>query len=253
MSKLYFILFFVLNFNLFGQNTVRFTVVCKDQDKLNSVYDAKVEVKQNGVTFTKSTDKSGQCFFELSAEYDIEIKITHGFYGESNYKYGLKKEAKFDTELDFEVFLAVTKIQQIDGVKVYPPGVPQIVYESKKYSVSDFEILKKGEILLLLYPKTLKKGSELAVLSRGEIASQFELPEKPIELIHDFRGTPHVVCENGVFGIHQNGNEIGISTIERNYFMKYIFPIVDTSYSKFYFSNFNKNLRSTGFCLFRYS
>lgn len=239
MKVVYFLLFVLTQSFIFSQNTVNFNVICKNQENSGIVKNASIEIKQNERIFSCKTNGDGKCSFQLSSDFDLEIKISHAFYGVSTHFYPLKKEAAFDSNLELEIVL--TKIQLIDPIDILPAGVSTAIYESKELSVADFEILNTKEILLLLYPKTLKKGSELAILNGRDITGKFNVPEKPLELIHDFRGNPHVICETGIYGIHREGKEVGISTLERSYFMKYVFPIVDTSFSKFYFSNFNKN------------
>src|SRR5690606_15581015 len=60
------------------------------------------------------------------------------------------------------------------------------------------------------------------------------------ELVHDYRGNPHVICENAVYGIYIRDNQVGVATLEKEYFLKYLLPIVDTNRSKMYFSTFDQ-------------
>ncbi len=73
------------------------------------------------------------------------------------------------------------------------------------------------------------------------VRSEFEVNGLAEELVHDFRGNPHILCEKDVFGVHVKGKEIGLSSMDKAYFMKYIAPIVDTNKTKMYFSTFNKD------------
>jgi hypothetical protein len=61
------------------------------------------------------------------------------------------------------------------------------------------------------------------------------------ELVRDYRGNAHVVCSENVYGIHVDKEQIGISTLEKAYYMKYLAPILDTSKTKMFFSNFSKD------------
>lgn len=172
---------------------------------------------------------------------ELELKLRHGFYEQVQQTIQLKK-LRFDQDTAFlKIALERDRTQHLAEVQVTAPGVPEIVYQSKKYSVSDFEFMENGKLLLLLYPKRLEKGGLLAISETGKLSSTFEVREKPKELVCDFRGNAHVVCEKGVYGIHLLKEKIGVSTIEKSYFMKYVFPIIDTSDSKYYFSNFNKD------------
>ncbi len=235
MKFLSIFLFLALSGGLSAQEILRIEFNCKSQESGDPVFGAKVTVLQNGQVLGGKTNKAGTCAVELSKAYDFEVRVSHGYFTawQQSWKAGeLKNGEKVEILLE-------NKMRNLQQVDFKAPGVPQVVYESKVFSVADFEILPEGEVLLLLYPKTLKKGSELAVLSEGKIVSNFELPQKPLELVHDFRKNPHVVCENGVFGIHRSPGTIGISNLDKAYFMKYVMPVIDTSSAKLYFSNFN--------------
>jgi hypothetical protein len=239
-----FIIFLFLNLDISAQNAVELKIICVDKESSEAIKGAEIILIQEEKKSSFYTNKSGVVLIKFLEGVNFQLEIKHGFYQFQkieNYKINSKNEIKIEL---------VAKIQDVKTVNVYATGIPSIAYMSDKYSVSDFEVIKNGEIILLIYPKTLKKGSEIAILSANEIVSRFELPEKPIELIHDFRGNAHVVCENGVYGIHRNDDKIGISNIEKDYFMKYIFPIVDTNYTKYYFSNFNKNYPAFDYKIF---
>lgn len=240
MKFLFFTLFFCFTAPCISQEILRVTFVCKDRESGDAVLNAQLNISQNGQRFSGKTGKNGEFTLELNDAYEIEVEIRHGYFLDKKEHYNLQNIPNSGQRARIDCFLD-PKPRHLEMVNVTAPGVPQVVYQSKTFSVADFELLPQGEVLLLLYPKTLKKGSELAVLSGEEIVSKFELPEKPVELIRDFRKNPHVVCETGVYGIHRSPTDVGISSLDRQYFMKYVLPIVDTSYSRFYFSNFNKH------------
>lgn len=239
MKKLLILFVLLFSAQAFSQEILRMTFMCKDRDSGDPAFGAAIIISQNGKTFTGKTNKKGNFTIELIDQFEIDVEVQHGYYMPVKRQYKLQEFTRFDSHTDVEILLD-PKVRDLKTVTVAAPGIPQVVYQSKTYSVADFEILPQGEVLLLLYPKTLKKGSELAVLSGEEIVSKFELPDRPVELVRDFRHNPHVVCETGVFGIHRSGEGVGISTLDKDYFLKYVMPIVDTSYSKLYFSNFNK-------------
>ena len=233
-------LFLFLNLGVFAQTVELLEVKCHDSESGNPIYDANIKIIQNGKTANVKTNKKGEARILIDIYKDFSIQISHDFYQTKSNQYEVENNPKGENPLFLE-FNLLQKIQNLSSIDVTAPGIPKIVYESKELSVSDFEFLNNGELLLLLYPKTLKKGSELAIFKNNSVQKSFKVPENPIELVHDFRGNAQVICENGVFGIHRTENELGISNIEKSYFLKYVFPIVDTSYSKYYFSNFNKN------------
>ncbi|MGV3629724.1 MAG: hypothetical protein ACO1O6_00865 [Bacteroidota bacterium] len=241
MKKLLILFVLLASGQLFSQQeNLRITFFCKDRDSGDPAYSAAITIHQDGKTFTGKTGKKGIFSIELSDTFEIDVEVQHGYYIPVKRHFKLTDFTGSGSHADIEILLD-PRIRDLKAVTVAAPGIPQVVYQSKTYSVADFEVLPEGEVLLLLYPKTLKKGSELAVLSGDEIVSKFELPDKPVELVHDFRRNPHVVCETGVFGVHRSKEGVGISTLDKSYFLKYVLPIVDTSYSRLYFSNFNKS------------
>ena len=60
-------------------------------------------------------------------------------------------------------------------------------------------------------------------------------------MARDYRGNTHVICKEKVFGVYVSDNLIELGQIPKDYFFKYVAPIVDTNASKMYFSNFNKD------------
>jgi hypothetical protein len=108
-------------------------------------------------------------------------------------------------------------------------------------SVADFEIQHDGRLLLLVYPKQLKKGSELLLTEGQKVINAYHVPDVAEELIRDYRGNSHILCKENVLGIHLEESTIGISQVPKDYYFKYLMPIVDTNRSKLYFSNFNKD------------
>ncbi|MCE3294697.1 MAG: hypothetical protein K0R65_411 [Crocinitomicaceae bacterium] len=218
-----------------SQEAARVYVSCMNRESGDPVFRAKVTYTLNSISKTVETNKKGECSFDVLSGTEITVTVSHDYFAPQT---RILKVKEGEPELNLEIFLE-RKVRELNTVNIKAPGVPDIIYESRTYSVADFELLPQGEVLLLLYPKTLKKGSELAVLSGGEIIKKFSLPEKPLELVHDFRKNPHVICETGVFGIHRSEQELGISRLDKTYYLKYVMPIVDTSYSSLYFSTFN--------------
>ncbi len=240
MRFLIFTIFFLECFAGFSQNLVTINLTVLDSESKDEIQGASVILTQNNKISKGKTNKQGRLSFEVEFDKSMEISVKHGFYADFKRTFSPSdfQDSKFPKTIELEL---TPKTQDIQSVDAQAHGTPLVLFKSEKLSVADFEILPNSELLLLLYPKTLKKGSQLGILSNRKITFEFEMPEKPLELIHDFRGNPHVVCENGVYGVHKFENRIGISTHDKNYFMKYIFPIVDTNYTKYYFSNFNKN------------
>lgn len=184
------------------------------------------------------SSKMGRFVFKTTVGTNVNANITHNAY-ESIYKtLKISKNYNYDSIFfNYEMNLNI-KIQDIVGVDVVAPGIPKIIYKSKRLHVQDFEVLEDGRLVLLTYPKQLKKGSELLLYDGSKVLNTFSVPGVATDLVRDYRGNPHVVCKENVFGIHVNGNKIGISTLEKEYFFTYVAPIVDTNTSKMYFTTF---------------
>lgn len=195
------------------------------------------------------TTKSGETLLR-TAGFTGELKLTFPYGERLSVAYTHRVYESGETTVDVKgnedtiqvvVDLVSQRIQYVGEVVVKPVGVPYEVYGSQRVSVADFEIQPDGRLLLLAYPKRLTKGSELLYAEGQKVLNSFQVPGVAEELVHDYRGNTHIVCENAVYGIYISDEQIGIGTLEKEYFLKYIMPIVDTNRSKMYFSNFNKD------------
>jgi hypothetical protein len=86
----------------------------------------------------------------------------------------------------------------------------------------------------------LKKGGDILLFDGQDVLATFPVDDNPQKLIRDFRGNTHVVCENGIFTLQSQKNNLFLASIEKDYFIKYIAPIVDTNRTKMYLNNFNE-------------
>ena len=192
---------------------------------------------QDSVIKLKSDYKG---YVSLNASYKTILNVIsdHPMYERQISSFRFKESTK-DT-VNFEIFLKQAIFQNINEVVIRAPGIPDTIYGSERLSVADFEIQKNGKIVLLTYPKQLKKRSEIVVFDgREELTSFPMLDDIPDKLIKDFRGNIHVICENGVYTVIVKSNEVHVSSIEKDYFFKYISPIVDTNRTKMFLNNFN--------------
>jgi hypothetical protein len=184
------------------------------------------------------SDFKGYVSFNTSFNTILNVVSDHPMYEKQTSSFHYKESTK-DT-VNFEVALKQTMFQNINEVVIRAPGIPDTIYGSDRLSVADFEIQKNGKIVLLTYPKQLKKGGEIILFDgRQELTSFPVLNDVPEKLIKDFRGNIHVICENGVYTLIVKSNEVLISSIEKDYFFKYISPIVDTNRTKMFLNNFN--------------
>jgi hypothetical protein len=193
-------------------------------------------VFEDNILYKKSNIK-GVFDFIAPRGRNVELLLSHAQF--ASVSEGIKVPRAGLDSLFVELDMEFLRSKELDEIVILPPGIPDTVYESKRLHVADFELMNNGNILLLAYPKRLKKGSELIVYDGLRELINFKVPEKAIELIHDFRGNPHVVSEESVFGVQNKNGKIQLSQLPKDYYMTYVAPIVDTNLSRMYFSNFN--------------
>ncbi len=202
-----------------------------------SIQVANSNSAQNDTVLRLLSDKNGRIEINIVLNSLLLVTSTHPIYEDFRQGFRLKENGK-DT-LKYEIFLKPSSLQNIKEVVIKAPGIPDTIYGSDKLSVADFEIQKNGKLILLTYPKQLKKGGEIILYDGKEVLSSFPLLDIPEKLIRDFRGNTHVICENEILTIVLAKNEVQVASIEKDYFLKYIAPIVDTNRTKMYLSNFN--------------
>jgi len=235
MKQLFFLLFIGLNSFVNAQSVIELSLT--DKKSYEPVRNALVKVSTNDSVLYLTSNYYGKVLFKCK-EGKSSFVITHRKYNDKRFT---QKILKTDDTIFISIELEYLREQNIDEIVVSAPGVPQIVYGSDRVHVSDYEILKDGRLVLLAYPKQLKKGSELLIYDGENVVGQFEVEYKAKELIHDYRGNAHIVCEEKIVGILIDDKTIGLSVLDRNYYAKYISPIVDSSSTKLYFSNYSAN------------
>lgn len=231
------LLLFMASF-VFGQKDVVVQLTLIDKKDGEAIRNAKVELSKADSSFSLRTNHLGKVQLKSARGVDWSVAINHPRYLSSNEKLKVPSLVKDDT-LRFTWNLEAIRVQNIEEMVVAAPGVPVTVFESKQLHVSDYEILQNGNLLLLTYPKQLKKGSRLILFDGRNILSNFEISERSESLMRDFRGNAHLICEDNVYGVFAEDKKVGLLSLEKDYFFKYIAPILDTNKSKLYFSNFN--------------
>jgi hypothetical protein len=226
----------------FTQNDSVFVVIeVTDKVSKETVQNVNATFSINEFNFYRRSSAKGLIQFYSPVNSNVIYSLNHPLYE------SLKSSKKINSTVDtirWQFELVPIKRIDLQEVVIKAPGVPDTIYGSKRLSVSDFEIQKNGDILLLAYPKQLKKGSELLLYNGQEVINSFTVPGTAEELVRDYRGNTHVVCAENVYGILLSKEKIGISTLEKDYYLKYLAPILDTNHTKMYFSNFNKDRKS---------
>ncbi len=239
------VIFFVLAFGFRGlaQDSVWVRIYLEDVESGEVVPNADISLALGSDLRIIHSNSRGIASTQLIRGEHYRLSVSHRLY--NGYSDDLKnlgsgRDSEKDT-LTIRYYLKALPVQQEAEVIVRPQGVPQIVYESQRLSVADFEIMSDGRLVLLAYPKRLKKGSELLLYDGQRVQNSFQVPGTATGLTSDYRGNAHILCEKSVYGIQLNGNKIGISSLDPAYFYEYVAPIIDTSRTKMYFSTFDKN------------
>jgi hypothetical protein len=222
-----------------GQDSVVVKLTFRDSQYNEPIENVQVEVKSDSDVRTYSAQHDA-VYFKTQRGNQLTLNCTHFKYNPVELTRKIPSKSPKDT-IEYRVEMEFIRVQNQTEVVVSAPGIPVVYYRSSRLSVADFELLPSGDMLLLTYPKQLKKGNELLIYDGRNVKKTFEIPDVAEELVRDFRGNPHIVCQNNVYGVHVNSGEITLSTIDRPYFFKYLAPILDSNKTKLYFSNFSKD------------
>lgn len=222
----------------FSQDSVVVVVEMRSTTENETIQNVNATIENGGNPFYRISNQKGLLSFKAPIGSTISLKLNHTHF-ESTKEIRTISSKTTDDTLNFTFKMKVIRVQELNEIVVSKPGIPQIVYKSPRLHVQDFEIQNNGDLLLLTYPKQLKKGSELLLYDGFKVKSNFQVPGLAEEIIRDYRGNPHVVCKDMIYGIHATNQNIGISSIDKAYYFTYLAPIVDTNKSKIYFSNFN--------------
>ncbi len=239
MKKVVFIVCWLVGHVVSAQDSIVIRGEVMDRLQKMTISNAQILTVSGADTFFTKAGYHGNFSVKVPKSERYLLTATHPLYQESFREFYNSK--KKDT---LEVVIEMNASSVIDTVVVHPTGVPQKLFADSLLSVADFEVLKDGNLLLLTYPKRLSKGSELILWNpfTSERLNRMVVPEaRAQELVRDYRGNPHLVCEKKVYGIYVDGFRIQVSTLEKDYFQKYLSPILDTNKSKLYFSTFNKD------------
>jgi len=239
MRLLFFFLLLGCSIHVDGQ-VLRLTCIDKRSGDLVSNVGIAMSPFPGGDTIVYQVTRNGTSDYSLdkiNLGSTLNFEFRHAIYQTTQLEFYFKERK--DT-IHLEVLLIPMRIQTSKEVIVKSVGVPDTVFGSKRLSVGDFELQANGDIILLAYPKQLQKGSELLLYDGAVTKSSVLLNDQAQELKRDFRGNAHVICKEHVYGVYSDGDQIELGQIPKDYYFKYIEPIVDTNTSKIFFSDFSK-------------
>ena len=164
----------------------------------------------------------------------LNLYFTHPIYQ------GAHRTILFDPKQDttqLVVYLKAERVQEVRAI-VLRPNQPDTVFASKIYSVADFELGANGELFLLTYEKNLLKDAQLQCICNNAILFLQNIPERAVGLKRDFRGNIHVETQVNIYGLQRKDTTLQLGSIPKDYFYKYIAPIVDTSLTQQFYSSY---------------
>ncbi len=201
----------------------------------SAIYGATVTLSQDKILFIGNSNTSGEVETVFKNDKKTNLSVTHPKY----YSFERQFEMKSDTIL-LVIRLKSEKVQEIKEVVVKAPGAVDTVFRSSRLHVEDFAVLPNGNLMLLTYSKRLKKGSEVLLFDGQNILQTFAVPGIAEKLIQDYRGNVHVICQNRVFTLMVEGSTLKLAQLEKDYFYRYVAPILDTNGFQMYYSDFNE-------------
>ena len=203
------------------------------------VKNVKVFVDGEPNNFVRSDEKGVYSLTALLAEGDsVKFRsIRFDPYTEVISKRTLKKARRRDQDT---IFIDVIMPDRTLNIFEVRPNVPDTVYGTQEYSVEDFEFMPNGDLLMLTYEKTLSKGAVLRLLddNREEVDKYYVLGDA-VELKKDYRGNVHLLNEERIYLVRIEKGKIYAYLESRDYYFKYLAPVLDTIGSKIYFSNYS--------------
>lgn len=168
---------------------------------------------------------------------DISISISHVGYEQ------MDTIVKLDFANDTLVIELLLNVKSYLGkeVVITNPFQPIQLFGSDRLSVQDFELVDDEKMVLLTYERKLNKGAEvLLVDDKQTILFATRAGNNAQELIRDFRGNIHLRTESSIFHLIPSEDDLSIYRMDKDYYEKYVEPIIDTVDNKVYFSNFQE-------------
>lgn len=236
MNKI--LLFLVLfPFAITAQSVLKFDAY--DQLGKTPISQLSIEVShRNGTIGKVFTNQKGKAYIKVPLNDTLRFEFEHVAYEVVNAPQQLVVKQK-DT-VTISLRCQWMRVRQLDQIVIKAPGKPDTLFQSNRLSVQDFDFLPDGKLVLLTYPKNPRKETELLLYDGLDVLGELPVKEKVTSIIRDYKGNPHAVSEKNVLGIVQSKNGIQLQQLPKDYYMRYIAPIVDTSITKYFFSNFSE-------------
>ncbi|MFM7301094.1 MAG: hypothetical protein ACKO1R_08145, partial [Crocinitomicaceae bacterium] len=248
----------ILALYLFFYNALAFAQVIKVEVKDSKTGDP---VQNVAVTlFSKTGDSLTTCYTNGRGQFLLQrinnqkldsisqtfpIKSIKNLHFSHPIYQSVKKEISFliqnstEDTIRINTFLQTIKQKELKEIRLSAPRKADTVHSSDKLSILDFEIVKDGKLIMIMYPKSRENANELVFANDQEVLSQFTSRFPVRKLIRDYRGNVHAIGDEMVHGIQIQDNALQTAQVPLTYYIKYLAPLIDTTISKVYVSNFN--------------
>jgi hypothetical protein len=236
LKRLLILLSWIFTTTAYAQSVVK--ISCIDRNSLEPIANVNLTLSLQDSIQTFKTNVAGLAQLVLLDTKELfYISSEHPMYEPLSYRYQSVRNTS-DT-LFIKLVLKPIKSQSMDQVVVKAPGIPDTVFNSKEFHVADFEVTGAGDFILLVYPK--RSGHKNAILwfDGINIKDSMSIHGIGINLIKDYRNNIHLICQEEVYHVSHKDDSLALFSIPKDYFIDYVLPIVDTTTSKLFFSNFN--------------
>lgn len=237
MLQRFLILFVIFYTTLaYGQKiTVQGTVYDADGDPAYGVWVYAQNAKEKKVR----TNRKGYFSVVIDTQLSDSIffrSVAFEPYNLSIQKRAIKKALKNKGVLKTSIYLNDPTL----NIFTVTPALPDTIVGTQAYSVEDFEFLPSGKIIVLTYEKNLRSGSVLRLLDQDkQELDRYYISDQAIELSKDYRGNIHLITEERVFFVKVLADDFRVYDENRDYYFKYVAPVIDSIGNNIYFSNYS--------------
>ncbi|MDX1350312.1 MAG: hypothetical protein R3279_08695 [Putridiphycobacter sp.] len=202
----------------------------------DSLYLARVSYGVNLQSFVK-TNKLGRFEFKIEQRELKDIKVEFVQHETLIYRV-LSKDLNRVSNGRLELNLVMN--DRVLGEVIVGAKAPAVFFKSEQYSVADFEIDSEGHFILLTYPQKLIRGSDIKLLGDSEnVVDSYHFSGRAIELQTDYRKNVHLISTEGVYLVVIQNDKIHLLPEEKDYYFKFVAPILDTLKDNIYYSNYS--------------
>ena len=185
------------------------------------------------------TDSKGRFYIKYQSGFEDSLRFEHVAFQDKSIFISKKREKKALNDTIFITIMLQDKI--LDMTSVFANTMPDTLFGSQEFSVEDFEFDHNGNLILLTYEKNMESGSVLKLLGvDNKILDNFLIPEEAIELQTDFRNNIHLITEEKIYFVTVESQEFKIYLEDRDYYFRYVAPVIDTIGQRIYFSNYSE-------------